>query len=78
MPLPTKCLALRLLDKLIINEDQVGYTKGRRVSTLLRLIDDVTQQLNVQQKPGLLFTVDYSEAFDRILEDYMLCVFGKK
>ena len=37
-----KCLALRL-DVLndVVNADQVGYVKGRRVSTLLRLIDDV-------------------------------------
>ena len=51
--------------------------KGRRASTLIRLIDDVTEQLNVQQKPGLLGTVDYSQAFDKISKDYMLCVFEK-
>ena len=51
--------------------------KGRRVSTLLRLIDDVTEQLNVRHKPGLLLTVDYSQAFDRISKNYMLCVFEK-
>ena len=51
------------------NEDQVGYIKGRRVSTLILLIDDVTEQLTVQQKPGLLFTVHYSQAFDRISKD---------
>ena len=33
---------------------------------LLRLIDDVTDQLNVRQKPGLLLTIDYCQAFDRI------------
>ena len=49
------------------------YIKGRRVSTLLCLIDDVTEQLNVQQKPGLLLMVDYSQAFDRNSKDYRLC-----
>ena len=44
---------------------------------MLCLIDDVTEQLNVQQKPGLLLMVDYSQAFDRISEDCMLCVFEK-
>ena len=77
-----KCHALRLNSVIgeIISEDQVGYIKGRRVSALLRLIDDVTEQLNVQQKPGLLVTVDYSQAFDRISNDYKLRVFegGKK
>ena len=74
-----KCLALRLSSVIgeIISEDQVGYIKGRRVSTLLRLIDDVTEQLNAQQKPGLLPTVGYSQAFDRISKDYMLCAFEK-
>ena len=55
-----KCLALRLGD--VINDvsgDQVGYIKGRRVLMLLRLINDVTDQLNVQQKPGLLLMIDY-------------------
>ena len=32
----------------------------------MRLIDDVTDQLNVRQKPGLLLTIDYCQAFDRI------------
>ena len=55
-----KCLALCLGD--VINDvsgDQVGYIKGRRVLMLLRLINDVTDQLNVQQKPGLLLMIDY-------------------
>ena len=75
-----KCLALRLSSVIgeIISEDQVGYIKGRRVLALLRLIDDVTEQLNVQQKPDLLVTVDYSQAFDRISNDYMLRVFEEK
>ena len=59
------------------NEDQVGYIKGRRVSTLILLIDDVTEQLTVQQKPGLLFTVHYSQAFDRISKDCKLRVFER-
>ena len=68
-----KCLALRLGDVIndIVNADQVGYIKGRRVSTLLRLIDDVTDQLNVRQTPGLLLTIDYCQAFDRIAKDFM-------
>ena len=59
----------------IISEDQVGCINGRRVSTLLRLIDVVTEQLTVQQKPGLLVTVDYFHYFDRISKDYMLLFF---
>ena len=68
-----KCLALCSGDVIndIVNADQVGYIKGRRVSTLLRLIDDVTDQLNVRQTPGLLLTIDYCQAFDRIAKDFM-------
>ena len=68
-----KCLALRLGDVIndVVSGDQVGYIKGRRVSMLLRLIDDVTDQLNVRQKPGLLLTIDYCQAFDRISKDFM-------
>ena len=44
---------------------------------LLRLIDDVTDQLNVRQKPGLLLTVGYCQAFDRISKDFMIQTFKK-
>ena len=38
---------------------------------LLRLNDDVTDQLNVRQRSGLLLTIDYCQAFDRISKDFM-------
>ena len=75
-----KCLALRLSHVIhdVINTDQVGYIKGRSVSSLLGLIDDVIDQLNVSQKPGLLITVDYfHDYFDRISKDFMLKAFEK-
>ena len=74
-----KCLALRLEDVIndVVSGDQVGYIMGRRVSMLLRLIDDVTDQLNVRQKPGLLLTIDYCQAFDRISKDFMIHTFNK-
>ena len=61
----------------VVSGDQVGYIKGRRVSMLLRLIDDVTDQLNVRQKPGLLLTIDYCQAFDRMSKDFMIHTFEK-
>ena len=66
-----KSLAPRLGDVIsdVVSGDQVGYTKGRRVSMLLRLIDDATDQLNIRQKPGVLLTIDYCQAFDRISKD---------
>lgn len=59
----------------IVGTDQVGYIKGRRVSTLLRLIDDITDQHNILHKPGLLVTIDYVHAFDCISTDFMLKAF---
>ena len=37
------------------------------LSVLLRLIDDVTDQLNVRQKPGLLTIVKLLTEYQRIL-----------
>ena len=42
---------------------------------VVRLIDDVTDQLNVRQKPGRLLTIDYCQAFDRISKDLMIQTF---
>ena len=42
---------------------------------LLKLIEDVTDHLNVQQKPGLLLTIDCCQAFDRISKDFMIQTF---
>ena len=72
-----KTLALRLsyVIKNLISEDQVGFMKGRQVSSLLRLIDDVVEMLDQQHKPGLLVTIDYFHAFDCISKEYMLSTF---
>ena len=75
-----KCLALRSGDVIndVVSGDQVGYIKGCRVSMLLRLIEDVTDQLTVRQKPGLLFTIDYCQAFDTISKDFIIHTLKKK
>ena len=52
--------------------DQVGYIKGQSVSSLLQLIDNVIDQLNISQKLGLLITADYFHATDCISKDFML------
>ena len=59
----------------MIAEDQFGYLKGRKVSTLLRIIDDVTDYCKQSDSPGLLLAVDFSHAFDCISKDYMLQTF---
>lgn len=73
-----KTLAVRLSSVIsdLVAEEQVGYIKGRRVSHILRAIDDVADYLNQQNKPGLLVGIDYFHAFDCISKDYMLEVFN--
>ena len=74
-----KCLAIRLscvIDD-IVGNDQIAYIKGRQVSSLLRLIDDVIEQTDVMQKPGLLLAIDFSQAFDRIFKPFMHAAFKK-
>ena len=44
---------------------------------LPRLVDNVIDQLNVRQKPGLLLTIDYCQAFDRISKNFMIHTFKK-
>ena len=72
-----KCLAIRMKRVVndIIHPDQVGYLKGRQVSSLLRLIDDAIDQSNIQNKPGVLATIDMYHAFDCVSKEYMLKAF---
>ena len=74
-----KCLAIRMkkVVQRLINPDQVGYLKGRQVSSILRLIDDVIEQTNAQNTPGLLATFDMFHAFDCISKEFMLKTFKK-
>eukprot|EP00745_Piridium_sociabile_P036415 TRINITY_DN6533_c0_g2_i5.p1 TRINITY_DN6533_c0_g2~~TRINITY_DN6533_c0_g2_i5.p1 ORF type:complete len:740 (-),score=40.77 TRINITY_DN6533_c0_g2_i5:39-2090(-) len=74
-----KCLALRVsgvIDNLI-NEDQVGFMKGRTIDTILRLIDDVAEHSRTSNSPGAILAVDLKRAFDSISKDFMLNAFRK-
>ena len=72
-----KCLAIRLDSVIshIIHEDQVGFIKGRSVSTTIRTIDDIIQYLNTKKRAGILLAVDFKAAFDSISKDYILWAF---
>lgn len=74
-----KCLAYRLSTVIgdLVNGDQVGFIKGRKSSTVIRLIDDVIDYMNDTNKPGILLALDYSRAFDSISKDYILWSFKK-
>ena len=74
-----KCLANRVCKVIetIVNKDQVGYIKGRNVSTTLRTIDDIINYWNLKNKPGILLALDFQKAFDSISKNYMLCAFKR-
>lgn len=74
-----KCLAFRMskVIKDLVSEDQVGFIKGRKASTIIRLIDDVIEHMEDTNKPGIVFALDYSRAFDSISKDYILWAFQK-
>ena len=60
-----------MIDKLI-DEDQVGYLKGRNIASVIRNVDDVIEYLNVTNKAGYLLALDYKKAFDTISKEFML------
>lgn len=74
-----KCLAKRLGSVIgdIVQKDQVGYIKGRKVSTILRLIDDVIEQSHELNQPGLLVAIDCVQAYDSISKEFIIKAFQK-
>ena len=65
----SKALALRLGNVLpkIINQNQAGFVKGRKMSELIREMDDIieTEKLNPTSE-SLALSIDYSKTFDSI------------
>ena len=59
----------------LINEDQVGYLKGRNISNILINIDGVIDYLNMSDKAGYLLALDYCKAFDSIFKDFIIEAF---
>ena len=59
----------------LVNEDQVGYIKGRNAATVIRTIDDVINYLNQTKKAGFILAVDFRKAFDSISKKFLLHVF---
>ena len=68
-----KALAERLTTVIhkLINEDQVGYIKGRNSANIIRTIDDVINYLNKSNKSGYLLAIDFSKAFDSISKQFL-------
>ena len=59
----------------IIDDDQTAYIRGRNITTILRLIDDVIEYVEVCNKTGAILALDYKKAFDSISKEYLLHCF---
>ena len=59
----------------IVDDDQTAYIRGRNITTILRLIDDVIEYVEVCNKTGAILALDYKKAFDSISKEYLLHCF---
>ena len=50
----------------LIHMDQTGFLKNRNISEILRKILDIMQYTIINDIPGLLISVDFEKAFDRV------------
>ena len=64
----SKALASRLQRVIhkLISTDQVGYIKGRNINDHIRFIDDIINYSKIENKSGLLVSLDYRKAFDTV------------
>jgi len=70
----TKAIALRtnlVLNKLL-NSTQTGYIPGRQVTNNNRLIEEVIDLINKEEKEAFLITLDAQKAFDSVDHDYLI------
>lgn len=72
-----KTMSERLIQVIhrLVSKDQVGYLKGRNISTVIRTIDDTINYLNKTGKAGYLLALDFAKAFDNISKPYLIHVF---
>ena len=50
----------------VINEDQKGFISGRFIGENIRLIYDILSETKNQDRPGLLLSIDFQQAFESI------------
>ena len=56
----------------VIDDDQTAYIRGRNITTILRLIDDVIEYVEFNNKTGAILALDYKKAFDSISKEYLI------
>ena len=55
----------KVIDKLI-GKQQTGFMKGRQITTVHRLIDDILEHYRGSRSPGILVAIDFKAVFDSI------------
>ena len=50
----------------IINDDQTGYMKGRFIGNNVRIVLDIFEICEEENRPGALIMLDYQKAFDTV------------
>ena len=75
----SKVLATRLQNVIhkLINDDQVGYIKGRNINDHIRFIDDLINFSKITNKSGLLVSLDYRKAFDTVCKKSIIASLKK-
>ena len=61
-------LAMRRKSNLsdIMHEDQTGFIKKRQMSENIRKVIEIVDYLELEDLPGLIMTIDFEKAFDKI------------
>ena len=69
----TKCIALRLKKVLpiIIHTNQTGFMKDRYIGFNIRLILDLIEYAEQENKPGMIFSIDFEKAFDSVSWEFL-------
>ena len=64
----SKAIASRIKNVLptLIHSDQSGFMKDRFIGQNIRLINDILEQTELQNVPGILLQLDFRKAFDTV------------
>ena len=54
-----------------INCNQTGFMKGRYIGQNIRLTDDIMEQTEIQNIPGILLLLDFRKPFDTVEWDFI-------
>ncbi len=55
----------------IIETDQTGFMEGRYIGTNVRLVSDIIEYANANEKEGVLIMLDFEKAFDSLEWDFL-------